>query len=129
MTEIVSKTAATKFGQFNFLVTFNDVDDDGIEAAFQECSGLAPLTEANSLTLKRGVITNHGLERLLQTKNNVAEQTITIHQLQEDQSYGVSRHLRKARLTRFVSGSRNDNATDIAIEELVLAYERLDLDD
>ena len=120
------------FTQFNFLVEFSDGEAVGTAAGFQECSPLTSGPDSRLVTLKRGVVSGGSFERLLGGEVNrdakVSPQTITIRSQKEDRSIGLSWRLRKARVSRIVFGPRNTQGTDVAIEELVLAYERLDDD-
>ena len=54
---------------------------------------------------------------------------MTIQLQDEDQTPVVETwHLRRARIVKHVSGPLNAQRCDVAIEELTLAYERLELE-
>lgn len=138
------------YSQFNFLVEI-----DGLaRAGFQEVSGLgteittteyregnelenAPrkitgLYKVPDVTLKRGVI---GSLDLFQWFSDVrkgsqeALRTVTISLLSEDRATtAMSWKLRNARPMNYTGPSFNGNANEIAVEELVLCCEGLDIE-
>lgn len=139
------------YNQFNFLVDIGDGDADGVEAGFAEVTGLdghvdvieyrtgnskvnepvklTGLTRYGDVTLKRGVI---GSLRLWEWFDSVrvgdpnAPRTVRIELQNEDRSDTVlAWTLLRARPVRHVSGPLDGNGSDLAIEELVLAFERL----
>ena len=139
--------------QFNFLV---DIDEgtDGPEAGFQECSNIGMevtvaeyrngnekensvrkitgLNKATDVTLKRGVIGSLNLYRWLNDIRNGdqnATRTVTISLQNEDHTDVVQTwRLLRARIIKHVSGPLNAKGTDVAMEELTLAYERLEME-
>lgn len=144
------------YGQFNFRVVIeNGPDAASTKAAFQEVSGLglevtvseyrggnfkdnAPLKVTGTykvpdVTLKRGVIGD--LETLYTWINEVrggsqtALRTVTVELQSEDHTTTVqSWKLTNARPTKYTGPSLSGKGTDVAIEELVLAAERIDLE-
>ena len=139
--------------QFNFLV---DLDDgtQGAEAGFQEVSGIGMevtvseyrtgnsgensvmkitgLNKSTDVTLKRGVIGSLSLYKWLHEIRNgdqSALRTVTL-QLQNENRTAVVQtwKLLRARITKHTSGPFNAKGTDVAMEELVLAYERLEME-
>lgn len=144
------------YGQFNFRVVIeNGPDAASTKAAFQEVSGLgmeitvseyrggnfkdnAPIKVTGTykvpdVTLKRGVIGD--LETLYNWINQVrigsqtALRTVTIELQSEDHSQAVQAwKLTNARPTKYTGPSLSGKGTDVAIEELVLASERIDLE-
>jgi phage tail-like protein len=144
------------YGQFNFRVVIeNGPDAASTKAAFQEVSGLgleitvseyrggnfrdnAPIKVTGTykvpdVTLKRGVIGD--LETLYNWINQVrggsqtALRTVTIELQNEDHTATVqSWKLTNARPTKYTGPSLSGKGTDVAIEELVLASERIDLE-
>jgi phage tail-like protein len=142
------------YAQFNFLVDLGTGKTDGPEAGFQECSEIGMsvdvieyrngndkensvrkitgLNKATDVTLKRGVIGSLDLYQWLDQIRNGdqgALRTVSIRLLNEDHSAVVQEwKLLRARIVKHVSGPFNAKASDVAMEELVLAYERLELD-
>ncbi|HEX8318581.1 phage tail protein [Longimicrobium sp.] len=144
------------YGQFNFRVVIeNGPDAASTKAAFQEVSGLgmeitvseyragnfkdnAPMKVTGTykvpdITLKRGVIGD--LTTLYEWINQVrggsqtALRTVTIELQSEDHTSTVqSWKLTNARPTKYTGPSLSGKGTDVAIEELVLASERIDLE-
>src|SRR5262249_17504782 len=137
--------------QFNFLVDLGTGSTDGPEAGFQECSGIGMggtvaedrngnekekgvrkttrLNKANDATLKRGVIGSLNLYQWLNQIRNgdqSAYRTVVIQLQNEDHTAVVQEwKLLRARIIKHTSGPLNAKGTDVAMEELVLAYERL----
>ncbi len=142
------------YTEFNFLVDLGTGDTDGPEAGFQEISGLGQevavteyrngnskenavikltgLNRATDITLKRGIIGSLGLYNWLndiRNGNQNALRTVTIMLQNEDHSATVQTwKLLRARITKHISGPFNAKGSDVAMEELVLTYERLELE-
>jgi phage tail-like protein len=140
--------------QFNFLVDLGTGSTDGPEAGFQECSNIGMevtvaeyrngnekensvrkitgLNKSTDVTLKRGVIGSLNLYRWLDQIRNGdqnASRTVVIQLQNEDHTEVVqSLKLLRARIIKHVSGPLNAKGTDIAMEELTLAYERLEME-
>ena len=140
--------------QFNFLVDLGTGETDGPRAGFQECSEigmsvdvieyrngnerensvrkLTGLNRAADLTLKRGIIGSLDLYQWLddiRNGNQNALRTVTIRLQNEDHSDIVQTwKLLRARIIKHTSGPFNAKGSDVAIEELVLAYERLEME-
>src|SRR6478672_7216389 len=140
--------------QFNFLVDLGTGNTDGPEAGFQELSNIGMevtvseyrtgnskensvrkitgLNKATDVTLKRGVIGSLNLYQWLndiRNGNQMAERTVLVHLMNEDHTTVVQTwKLLRARIVKHVSGPFNAKASDVAMEELVLAYERLELE-
>ncbi|HEU0295585.1 MAG TPA: phage tail protein [Anaerolineales bacterium] len=140
--------------QFNFLVDLGTGNTEGAEAGFQECSGIGMevtvseyrngnekensvrkitgLNKSTDVTLKRGVIGSLNLYQWLNQIRNGdqnALRTVTIHLQNEDHTSIVQTwKLLRARITKHTSGPLNAKGTDVAMEELVLAYERLEME-
>jgi phage tail-like protein len=143
----------TPYTQFNFLVDFG-ADTGSVDAGFAEVTGLdvgvevleyrngnskvnAPikingLTRVGDVTLKRGLIGSLTLwEWFRDVSAGIPDATrdVVIQLLSEDRSDPVMTwKLVRARPVRHVSGPLNASGADLAIEELVLAYERLELE-
>ena len=139
--------------QFNFLVDIGE-GTDGPEAGFPEVSNIGMevtvaeyrngnekensvrkitgLNKATDVTLKRGVIGSLNLYRWLNDIRNGdqnATRTVTISLQNEDHTEVVQTwRLLRARIIKHVSGPLNAKGTDVAMEELTLAYERLEME-
>lgn len=142
------------YTEFNFLVDLGTGETDGPSAGFQEISGigmevsvieyrngnskensvlkLTGLNKATDITLKRGIIGSLDLYDWLndiRNGNQNALRTVTITLQNEDHSAPVQTwRLLRARIIKHVSGPLNAKGSDVAMEELVLAYERLDME-
>ena len=144
------------YGQFNFHVVIDGGPAaDTTLAAFQEVSGLGlEITVAEyrggnfavngtkkltgtfkvpDVTLKRGVIgdlsTLWNWIKDVRDGSETALRTVTIELWDEARTGAVqSWKLSNARPTKYTGPSLNGKGTDVAIEELVLASERIDLE-
>ncbi|MEN9306502.1 MAG: hypothetical protein RL173_434 [Fibrobacterota bacterium] len=140
--------------QFNFLVDLGTGNTEGPEAGFQEVSGIGMevtvaeyrngnsrensvmkvtgLNKSTDVTLKRGVIGSLNLYKWLNDIRNGdqnAMRTVTIQLQNEDHTQVVQTwKLLRARIIKHTSGPMNAKGTDVAMEELVLAYERLEME-
>ena len=89
------------------------------------------LNKSSDVTMKRGVIGSLDLyEWLHQIRNGdqTATKTVTIELQNEDHTATVQTwKLLRARIIKHTSGPFNAKGTDVAMEELVLAYERLEM--
>jgi len=145
---------ATPYVQFNFLVDLGTGNTDGPEAGFQEVSGLGMevtvseyrngnekenavrkvtgMNKVTDVTLKRGVIGSLNLYQWLNQIRNGdqgAARTVVIQLQNEDHSAVVATwKLLRARITKHTSGPLNAKGTDVAMEEMTLAYERLEME-
>ncbi len=142
------------YAQFNFLVDLGTGETDGPEAGFQECSAismsvdvieyrngnekennprkLTGLQKVSDVTLKRGIIGSLNLYKWLdQIRNGDAAgfRTVVIYLQNEDHTATVMTwKLLRARIIKHTSGPLNAKGTDVAMEELTLAYERLEIE-
>jgi phage tail-like protein len=122
------------FTQFNFLIDLGIAKTPGPHGGFQEMSQLRKITglnKATDVTLKRGVIAAPALQDWLdqiRDGHKQAKRTVTITMQNEDHKTVQKWKLSRARIIKHTSGPFNAKGTDVAIEELVLAYERLDLE-
>ena len=142
------------YSQFNFLVDLGTGNTDGPEAGFQEMSNIGMevtvseyrtgnskensvrkitgLNKATDVTLKRGVIGSLNLYQWLndiRNGNQLAERTVTISLQNEDHTQIVQTwKLLRARIIKHISGPFNAKGTDVAMEELTLSYERLEME-
>jgi phage tail-like protein len=141
------------FAQFNFLVDLKgDGDTASVDAGFQEMSNvgmevtvaeyragnarengvmkLTLLNKATDVTLKRGVMGSSTLYDWLNQIRNGDEnalRTVRVHLMSEDHSTTVATwSLLRARIIKYISGPFNAKGTDVAMEELTLAYERME---
>jgi phage tail-like protein len=140
--------------QFNFLVDLGDGNSEGPQAGFQEVSGigmevavteyrngnskenhvikLTGLARVPDVTLRRGVIGSLQLYAWLDQIRNgdqTALRTVTIQLVSEDHTTVVQTwKLLRARIVKHVSGPLNARSSEVAIEEMVLAFERLELE-
>jgi len=90
------------------------------------------LNKATDVTLKRGIIGSLDLYQWLddiRNGNQNALRTVTIQLQNEDHSQVIqSWKLLRARIIKHTSGPLNAKGTDVAMEEMVLAYERLEME-
>lgn len=140
------------YGQFNFLVDLGNGGTESVDAGFQECSNLGMevtvaeyragnaqengvmkvtlLNKATDVTLKRGVMGSSTLyDWLHQIRNGDqgALRTVRVHLMSEDHAQTVAVwSLLRARIIKYVTGPFNAKGTDVAMEELTLAYERME---
>ncbi len=139
--------------QFNFLVDLGTGNSDGPVAGFQECSNIGMevtvaeyragnhkensvqkitgLNKSTDVTLKRGVIGSLDLYQWLNQIRNgdqSALRTVTVSLQDEAHAQVVQTwKLIRARIIKHVSGPLNAKGTDVAMEELTIAYERLEM--
>ena len=139
--------------QFNFLVDFGNGVTEGPAAGFQEISNIGMevtvaeyrtgnmkensvqkingINKATDVTMKRGVIGVLDLYQWLDQIRNGdqgALRTVTVQLQNEDHTQVVQTwRLLRARIIKHVSGPMNAKGTDVAMEELTLAYERLQM--
>lgn len=140
--------------QFNFLVDLGTGNTDGADAGFQECTNIGMevtvaeyrngnekensvrkitgLNKATDVTMKRGVIGSLTLYSWLNQIRNGdqnALRTVTIQLQNEDHTAVVMTwKLLRARIIKHVSGPFNAKGTDVAMEELTISYERLEME-
>jgi phage tail-like protein len=90
------------------------------------------LNKATDVTLKRGVIGSLNLYQWLndiRNGNQAAYRTVNVHLQNEDHTAIVQTwKLLRARIIKHVSGPMNAKGTDVAMEELTLSYERLEME-
>ena len=140
--------------QFNFLVDLSTGNTDGADAGFQEVSGIGMevtvaeyrngnekdnsvrkitgLNKATDVTMKRGVIGSLTLYNWLNQIRNGDQNALRniVVQLQNEDHTAVVQtwKLLRARIIKHTSGPMNAKGTDVAMEELVVAYERLEME-
>jgi phage tail-like protein len=140
--------------QFNFLVDLGTGNTDGPDAGFQEVSGIGMevtvaeyrngnekensvrkitgMNKATDVTMKRGVIGSLSLYQWLNQIRNGDQNALrnVVIQLQNEDHTAVVQtwKLLRARIIKHTSGPLNAKGTDVAMEELVVAYERLEME-
>lgn len=141
------------YSQFNFQVTIGDESPDRAQAGFQEVTGLgmeitvAEYRAGNSpensavkvtgtykvpdVTLKRGVMGYLDLYAWLDEVRSGSQdqkKNVTIDLIGEDHvTKAMTWRLIGARPIKYTGPSLNGKGTDVAVEELVLAAERIEL--
>lgn len=142
------------YNRFNFLVDLGDGNTEGPDAGFAEVSGLGMqlevieyrngnsrenepmkitgLARVGDVTLRRGLIGSLTLYRWIDQIRNGdtnALRTVTIQLQNEDHTQVVQTwKLLRARIVKHVSGPFNAKGGDVAMEEMVLAFERLEIE-
>ena len=142
------------YDNFNFLVDLGTGTTEGVQAGFQECSDIGMevtvieyrngnekensvrkitgLNKATDVTLKRGVIGSLDLYSWLNDIRNGSQSAIRnviVHLQNEDHTAIVQTwKLMRARIIKHISGPMNAKGTDVAMEELSIAYERLEME-
>ena len=147
---------STPYGAFNFSVNLGSTSpgEDSELGGFSDVSGLVTetvvseyrngnskensvvkitgLNKSTDVTMKRGVIGSLDLYQWLNQIRNGdqgALRTVTIQLMSEDHTTVVQTwKLNRARITKHTSGPLNAKGTDVAMEELVVAYERLEME-
>lgn len=141
------------YSQFNFRVSWDGLNETTVNAGFQEVSGLGlEMTVAEyragnwsensarkinttykvpDVTLKRGVLGALDLYQWLDSVRNGDQgqlKTVTVKLMSEDRTTAVMTwKLLRARPMKYTGPSLNGKGTDLAIEELVLSSERIEL--
>jgi phage tail-like protein len=140
--------------QFNFVVILNldGMDPATFTGGFQEISGIGMevtvseyrngndvdngvrkitgLNKASDVTLKRGIIGALPLYKWLddiRNGNQKAYRDVTVILQSENHQPVLEWDLIRARVTKCTWGPFNAKGNDVAIEEMVLAYERLEM--
>ena len=139
--------------QFNFWVTIADLNDAELpQAGFQECSNVGTevtvveyrngndkfnnvrkivgMNKTTDITLKRGVIGSLELYTWLDNLRNGSQdkRTVTIELKSEDRTSTVQTWtLSNATISKIQHGPFNAKGTDVLMEELTIAYERLEI--
>lgn len=143
------------YSQFNYLVDLGTGDTDTVTAGFSEVSGLgmeitvteyrngnekdnAPrkinaMYKVPDVTLKRGVIGATDLyEWLDQVRNGAQEESlraVTVQLLSEDRAaVAMTWKLSGARIMKYTGPTLNGTGTEVAVEEIVLACERIEIE-
>jgi phage tail-like protein len=141
------------YGRFNFLVDLGTGNTEGPDAGFQECSAIgmeiavaeyrngnerenAPrkvpgLTKVPDVTLKRGIVGSLALFDWIRAVRDgtVDRRTVTIQLVAEDHSGPVlAWRLLRAFPVKYVAGPLDARGGEVAMEELTLSCERLELE-
>jgi phage tail-like protein len=139
---------------FNFLVDLGDGVTEGPHAGFQDVSTigmqvdvieyrngnakennpikLTGLSRTTDVTLKRGIVGSLSLYQWINQIRNGDQQalrTVVIQLQNEDRTAVVQTwKLLRARIIKHTSGPFNAKGTDVGVEEMVIACERLELE-
>jgi len=143
------------YSQFNFRVKIGGGSGDDVAAGFQEVSGLGleqtateyrngnekrnrprkinTMYKVPDVTLKRGVIKAENLWNWVEKVQNGQQaeslEDVVIELRDESgENVAVSWALTNARPLKYTGPTLNGNGTDIAVEELVLACEDIDME-
>lgn len=142
------------YTQFNFLVDIGTGDPSGPDGGFETVTGLqtwvdvieyrngnakenAPikltgLNRVSDVTLKRGLIGSLSLYQWfndIRNGNQNALRTVTISLQNEDHTeIAMTWRLLRARITKYSAPDFNAQGNDVAIEEIVLSLERLEIE-
>lgn len=143
--------------QFNFLVDLGTGNTDGAMAGFQECSGIGMevtvseyrpgnakensvmkitgMNKSTDVTLKRGIIGSldlyewlHAIRNGDNTSSEVLRKVVIKMQNEDHTKTVLTWNLQNARIIKATFGPFNAKGTDVAMEEMVLAYERLTME-
>jgi phage tail-like protein len=146
------KPNGSPYSQFNFNVLIGTDPGTGVNAGFQEISGLGrevhiaeyrggnaqfntPVkvpgsVKVSDVTCKRGLIGNLDLSSWMDNLSNGTDDArpVVINLLSEDrQTTAQTWTLTNARLMKYTGPGVNGKGTDVAIEEFVLSVERIDI--
>ena len=137
--------------QFNFLVDLGNGTTDGADAGFQEVSGVGShrVRVPQRQQPREQRHEDHRAEQVhrrdpqarrdrplslyswlnqIRNGDQNALRTVTIQLQNEDHTQVVQTWKLRARIIKHTSGPFNAKGTDVAMEELVLAYERLEME-
>jgi phage tail-like protein len=142
------------YTQFNFLVDLGTGNTEGPDAGFEEVSGLesrvdvieyrngnsrenapiklAGINRVSDVTLKRGLIGSLTLYQWFDDVRNGAQnasRTVRISLQNEDRSEIVTTWtLLRARITKYSAPDLDASTSEVAIEEIVISHERLEIE-
>jgi phage tail-like protein len=142
---------ANPYMQFNFTVDlgtgivggFQEISGIGLEIAtteyrngndpFNHVRKLGGLNKASDVTLKRGIF---GTTELYQWLNQIrngdvgqVRESVTIRLMAEDHTtVAMTWSLKKARIGKYTSGPMNAKGNDVAMEEIVMPCERIEIE-
>ena len=141
------------YGRFVFQVDFGAVDPEGVDGGFEEVGPISAaidvieyrngndkvntfrkvpgLHRVNDVTLKRGVVGSTTLFTWFRagTLGQADRRTVTIRLLDEDHTDVVfTWRLMRAWPVKYLASSLNATSSDVAIEELVLTCEGIEVE-
>jgi phage tail-like protein len=142
------------YTQFNFLVDIGTGDSAGVDGGFETVTGLESwvdvieyrngnskenspikltgLNRVSDVTLKRGLIGSISLYQWfddIRNGNQNALRTVTISLQNEDRTeIAMTWKLQRARITKYSAPDLNAQGNDVAIEEIVISHERLEIE-
>jgi phage tail-like protein len=112
------------FAQFNFLV---DVGTGSTQAGFQDVTGLDRDATSRVVTLKRGVMSALVFDAWMRAlRSGAYAGPVTIRLQSEGSATPTIWKVIGARIIKHTSAPLNAKGADVAMEELVLSYERLE---
>ena len=127
----MSNATPRPYSQFNFLVDFGTAH--GPHAGFQEFSHIDKITglnKATDVTMKRGVISSSTLQDWLddiRKKHKRAQRNVKVT-LQDERNRAVQTWtLLGSVVVKHTGPPLNAKGTDVAIEELILSCERIEV--
>ena len=127
----MSNATPRPYSQFNFLVDFGTAN--GPHAGFQEFSHIDKITglnKATDVTMKRGVISSSTLQDWLddiRKKHKRARRNVKVT-LQDERNRAVQTWtLLGSVVVKHTGPPLNAKGTDVAIEELILSCERIEV--
>jgi phage tail-like protein len=127
----MATTRPRPYSQFNFLVDLGI--EGGPHAGFQELSQIKKITGLNKstdVTMKRGVISSSALQDWLNQIRKApkrARRTVTVELQDEQNRVANIWTLKNASIIKYDGPPLNAKGTDVAIEELVLSCERIEV--
>jgi phage tail-like protein len=142
------------YTQFNFLVDIGTGDPAGLDGGFERVTGLETwvetieyrngnskenspikltgLNRVSDVTLQRGLIGSLSLYQWfndIRNGNQNAVRTVTISLQSEDRTeIAMTWRLLRARIIEYSAPDLNAKGNDVAIEEIVIGYERLEIE-
>lgn len=127
----MAKATPPSYSQFNFLVDFGTAH--GPHAAFQEFSHIEKISGLNKgtdVTMKRGVVSSSTLQDWLddiRKKHKRAKRKVKVTLMNERNRAVQTWTLLGAVIIKHIGPTLNAQGNDVAIEELVLSYERIEV--
>jgi phage tail-like protein len=142
------------YTQFNFLVDIGTGDPGDLDGGFESVTGLETwvetieyrngnskenspikltgLNRVSDVTLQRGLIGSMSLYQWfndIRNGNQNALRTVTISLQSEDRTeIAMTWRLLRARIIKYSAPDLNAKGNDVAIEEIVIGYERLEIE-
>jgi phage tail-like protein len=116
-------TAQDPFAQFSFVL---DPGTGTVQAGFEEVTGLSAGQTSKAVTLRRGVFRAQAFEEWRRTLRAGTDRVVIIRLRNEAQTSSTSWKVISPRIIKYTSAPLNATGTDVAMEELVLGYDRLE---